>query len=94
MSFDIEPANRTDPISKEEYYELRLRPVKDFETGITEDEIDRLEHELAMKKLDIAALKVTLKYALSELENAGSFYGEGAYPVNQEIMNNLRRIIA
>jgi len=42
MSFDIEPENRTDPISKEEYYELRLRPVKDYETGVTVDEIDRM----------------------------------------------------
>ena len=52
MSFDMEPDHLTRPPTKEEYYEYRLRPVMDSETGVTIDEIDRMQLEIDMLKID------------------------------------------
>lgn len=52
------------------FYEDRLRPKKDMETGATEDEIDRLEFELEMKNVNMKCVQGWLSEAKQLLKDA------------------------
>lgn len=75
------------------FYEDRLRLIKDSDTGGTEDEIDRLQFELEMVKIDkkkfsieLHDLKHAIREALCQIEGNKCDLSQGA--ASHEALHN------